>query len=102
MDAVLTAKLPEVKKLMRSHGVEACYLFGSAVRGNIQRESDYDLLVRFSEGVPVLQYADNYFDLLEKLGTLLGRPIDLVTERSLRNPILIEEIRNTRVPIYES
>jgi predicted nucleotidyltransferase len=96
MDASLANKLPEMKRLLLSHGVETCHLFGSAAKGGMHKNSDYDLLVRFSEQVPLLHYADNYFELLEKLRLLLGRDIDLVTERSLRNPVLIKEIRNTR------
>lgn len=96
---MLTSKLPRVRQLLRDHSVEACHLFGSAAKGKFQADSDYDLLVRFSDKVPVMHYADNYFQLLDALRNLLGREVDLVTERSLRNPVVIEEIRTTSVPI---
>jgi uncharacterized protein len=59
MDAALNARLPMVRQLLQAHDVEACYLFGSAAKGEVRNDSDYDLLVRFSEDVPVLHYADN-------------------------------------------
>lgn len=99
METALTAKLPRVRQLLRAHDVEACHLFGSAAKGEFRSDSDYDLLVRFSEKVPLLRYADNYFELLDALQSLLGREVDLVTERSLKNPMVIEEIRTTSVPI---
>lgn len=85
---------------MQAHRVDACYLFGSAAKGNLRPESDYDLLVRFSDSVPLLQYADNYFHLLDALRQLLGRDVDLVTERSLNNPVLKAEINATKVLLY--
>jgi predicted nucleotidyltransferase len=102
MEAGLHAKLSEIRALCKTHNVEACYVFGSATSTEFHAKSDYDLLVRFSKQIPLLQYADNYFDLLEKLTLLLNRKIDLISEKSLKNPVLIQEITNTRVPLYES
>jgi predicted nucleotidyltransferase len=48
----------------------------------------------------VLEYADNYFALLEKLEALLGKSVDLVTIKSLTNPILVQEINRSKVALY--
>ena len=63
-------------------------------------DSDIDFLVQFSEEIDVLDYADNYFDFLEGLKDLTRREIDLVSVRSLRNPVLKEEINKTKVELY--
>jgi predicted nucleotidyltransferase len=47
-----------------------------------------------------LDYADNCFSLLEKLQNLLGKKIDLVSQKSLKNPVLIEEITRSKVDLY--
>ncbi|MCB9185413.1 MAG: nucleotidyltransferase domain-containing protein [Flavobacteriales bacterium] len=94
--------LSAIQKLCKEHRVEAFHLFGSVAKGEQTENSDYDFLVRFSADVPLLEYADNYFSLLQKLRDLLQRDVDLVTEKSLKNPVLIQEILETRVPLYEA
>ena len=94
--------IQQIIDIFKAHQVEAVYLFGSATNDSFNVKSDYDFLVRFSKSIELLNYADNYFTLLEKLKSILKRNVDLVSERSLKNPVLIEEINNTKVPIYES
>jgi uncharacterized protein len=88
--------------LCKKHQVDAFYLFGSATTNHFNKNSDYDFLVRFNKSIELLNYADNYFTLLENLKRILKRNVDLVSERSLKNEILIKEINNTKVPLYES
>jgi len=48
------------------------------------------------------EYADNYFDLAEKLENLLKKPIDLITLQSLKNPYFIESVDKSKKLIYEN
>jgi len=88
--------------LCKIHKVDAFYLFGSATTDHFNKNSDYDFLVRFNNSIELLNYADNYFTLLDKLKNILKRDVDLVSERSLKNSILIKEINNTKISLYES
>lgn len=82
--------------------METLYLFGSAVRGQFDpTRSDFDFLITLEDQSPG-DYADNYLGLGEALETLLGRQVDLVTERSVRNPYLRETILNSRELLYDS
>jgi len=99
---LVSNRVEELKKLCTAHNVNSIYLFGSAAKKTAKQSSDLDFLVRFSPKIPLLDYADNYFDLLDKLKTLFDREIDLVSERGLKNPILISEINQTKIPLYES
>lgn len=83
------------------HKVESISLFGSAATGSFNKNSDLDFLVRFSSSINLLDYADNYFDFLEALKKVFNRNIDLVSEKSLKNPILKNEIDTTKISIYE-
>ena len=47
------------------------------------------------------EYTENYFGLAEALERLFGRQVDLLTERSVRNPYFREIIEATRQLIYE-
>tara|TARA_R110000868_G_scaffold294413_1_gene554987 strand:+ start:519 stop:830 length:312 start_codon:yes stop_codon:yes gene_type:complete len=102
MSSTIEDKLPVIKMLCQEHGVEAFYLFGSAAKGGMKETSDYDFMVRFSSDVQLLDYADNSFSLLRKLEELLERKVDLVSEKSLKNPVLLQEIMETRIPLYEA
>jgi hypothetical protein len=100
MIAVIQSKLKEIIDVCKKHHVEAISLFGSAAKNTITESSDIDLLVKFSSDIDVLEYADNYFSLLENLEDILHRKIDLISTKSLKNPILKEEIYQTKIDLY--
>jgi predicted nucleotidyltransferase len=68
---------------VRAHGVASLNLFGSVARDEAGPNSDVDLLVTFAAPVT----SDSYFGLKFFLEDLLHRPIDLVTDAALREPI---------------
>ena len=77
----------EVLKLFRAHkailaqrfGVTNLALFGSVARNEMSDDSDIDILVRFDR--PATSKA--YFGVQFYLEDLLGRPVDLVTDKAL-------------------
>lgn len=74
--------------------------FGSVVRADFSPErSDVDFLVEF-DPLPPAELADAWFTLKEDLEALLGRPVDLLTERSLRNPWLRQRVESERINVY--
>ncbi len=94
------SQLRQIKALCRKHRVLRLFAFGSVLAADFRPDSDIDFLVSFDE-VPLLEYGDNYFSLLESLRKLLSREIDLVIEKDLTNPVLIESIRQHRALLYE-
>lgn len=70
----------EMPELVRSFAVERLALFGSAARDELRPESDIDILVAFDGGATY----ERYFGLHDHLEQLLGRRVDLVTERGLK------------------
>jgi predicted nucleotidyltransferase len=74
-------------------------IFGSAATGDLRKDSDLDFLVEFRR-VGSMTPADQYFGLLGALEELFGREIDLLTERSLRNPYFIRSVEKTRQLLY--
>ena len=99
MHALLEKRKLEVAQVCRAHGVEQLEVFGSVARGQIRESSDLDFVVRFSlpHGPG---YAERYLSLAEALEKLLDRPVDLLTERALRNHILIQSIAPDRQTVY--
>jgi uncharacterized protein len=100
MQKLISDKLPELEKLCKLYHVKHMSLFGSAAHGMFADDSDIDLLVSFTDSLDVLEYADNYFGFLENLKELFERNVDLVSEKALKNPILISEINKTKVRLY--
>jgi len=100
MNSLIENRLPEIIAICKEHRVKSIAVFGSAARNTMHEESDIDFLVQFSEEIDVLEYADNYFKLLEKLQKITGKRIDLVSRKSLKNPILIQEIEASKIDLY--
>jgi hypothetical protein len=61
-------------------GVKSMAIFGSVARDEARPDSDMDILVEF-EGPATF---NGYMDLKFFLEDLLGRPVDLVTRKSIR------------------
>jgi uncharacterized protein len=74
---LLTLHKPE---LARRFGVVRLALFGSSARNEAREDSDVDVLVSF-DGPATSQ---RYFGVQFFLEDVLGRPVDLVTEKALR------------------
>ena len=78
----------EVLKVLRAHkailaqrfGVTNLALFGSVARNEVSDDGDIDILIRFDK--PATSKA--YFGVQFYLEDLLGRPVDLVTDKALR------------------
>ncbi len=72
-------KKKEILDIARQHGIVNIRIFGSVARGEENLQSDIDLLVDLEKGRTL-------FDLggaLVKLQNILGRKVDIVTERGL-------------------
>lgn len=67
-------------ELATRYGVTRLALFGSTARDAARADSDVDILVAF-DGPATSQ---RYFGVLFILEDLLGRPVDLVTDKALR------------------
>jgi hypothetical protein len=81
--------------LCEEHDVRVLKLFGSAARGEDRFDSDIDLIVEFDR-------QKSLFDLIElesALQELFGRPVDLLTERSI-SPYLRDRILSSASVIY--
>jgi uncharacterized protein len=91
----------ELSELCRRFRVERLYLFGSAATGSFDpHQSDLDFLVQLADRGPTGGYADRYLGLAEALEALFGRPVDLVTVESIRNPFFRGEIERTCQVVY--
>jgi uncharacterized protein len=97
----ISSKLPEIKELCKKYKVSKLYVFGSVLTDKFKPESDIDFLIKLDEKLDPVEYGDNYFLILDSLRNLLKRDVDLITEKSLKNPYFINIINTTKKIIYE-
>ncbi|MBR3626170.1 MAG: nucleotidyltransferase domain-containing protein [Bacteroidaceae bacterium] len=96
---LLDYKIPQINALCKKHKVNTLFVFGSILTDRFNDESDIDLLVDF-KGIDLSKYVNNYFDFKDSLQNLLGRKIDLLEDKAIRNPILRQNIDRTKQQIY--
>lgn len=100
MHAFVASRLAQLEALCREHRVKRLELFGSAAAHDFDpTRSDIDFVVEF---LPVERHGlkDVYFDLLEDLERLFGRPVDLVERSAIRNRYFRASVDATKVPVY--
>ena len=88
-----------ITDLCKRHKVRQLFVFGSVLTKRFKKNSDIDFIVEFQD-VELYDYADNYFEIADKFELLLSRPIDLVPEKSLRNPYFIETVNKSKTLIF--
>src|SRR3990167_6605358 len=76
---LLDAKKGEILRIAAKHGARNVRVFGSVARGEAGPDSDVDLLVDMEPGRSLLDLGGLWSDLSE----LLGREVDVVTEKSI-------------------
>jgi predicted nucleotidyltransferase len=80
--------------------VASIYAFGSSIRSDFREDSDVDVLVDV-KATNDWEAGGALLDLWDGLENFFERPVDLLTQRSLRNPYLIAEIERTKQLIYD-
>jgi predicted nucleotidyltransferase len=91
---VSTANRAKILKAARKYGLTNVRVFGSAVRGEATKDSDLDLLVLPGPGFTLLKQAA----LTRELEELIGRKVDIVSERGLR-PGIRKQVIEEAVPL---
>ena len=78
----------------RLYRVRNLYLLGSA-EDVFDSASDIDLLVNFNQDGYQGAF-DQFMGLKGTLEEILGKPVDLITDKKFRNPLFQEEIENAK------
>jgi len=91
---------PLIISLFEKHKIKNAYLFGSALTDKFDEKSDVDFLVNFIDDLDPLEKGELLWNLRFSLEDNLNRPIDLITESSLKNPYFIEELNEKKLKIY--
>ena len=91
------AMIQLIADYFKTQPVLKAWLFGSFSRGEQTPDSDIDILVVLDESQHV---GMKFFGMYEDLKALLGRSVDLVTDRSLAS-FARESVDRDKILIYE-
>jgi predicted nucleotidyltransferase len=96
---VLEVELNKVEQLCRKYNVRKLFVFGSVLTDRFNEQSDVDLMVDFDKN-EIDDYFLNWFDFKYSMENALGREVDLLDEKSVRNSYLKKSIDSTKTLIY--
>ncbi len=88
----------KIAEFCRKWKITELALFGSVLRDDFGPDSDIDVMVSFAEGASWNLW--HLMDIQEELEGVLGREVDLVEKRALRNPFRRYEILRTKQVVY--
>ncbi len=94
INALLQKKREAILQLAAKHGAQNLRVFGSVARREADEQSDVDFLVDMEPGRSLLDMGGLLMDLRE----LLGREVDIVTERGLK-PRIREKVLKEAVAL---
>jgi predicted nucleotidyltransferase len=94
LEELLKAKREEILEVCARYGACQVRVFGSVARGEADEQSDIDFLVELEPGRTLLDLGGLQYDLEQ----LLGRRVDVVTERGLK-PRIRERVLREAVPL---
>jgi predicted nucleotidyltransferase len=94
-------KMADFLSLCKTHNVKTLYAFGSSITDQFNEESsDIDLLIEIDTDDPI-ERGENLMSIWDKLEQFFQRKVDLLTNASIKNPILRRSIDSTKVLIYD-
>lgn len=96
----LSPYLTSIQELCKRCDVKTFNVFGSVLTNRFGLDSDVDFIVDLFENDP-LEYTEKYFNLKFGLEKILSRPVDLLEERSVLNPVVRKEIERSKMMVYE-
>ena len=96
-DMSTQAMTEQIAEYLKTQPVVKAWLFGSYARGEETSDSDVDILVVLDDSQHI---GLKFFGMYEDLKALLGRNVDLVTDRSLA-PYARKSVDHDKILIYE-
>lgn len=94
-----TPYMDRITALCKAHKVASLYAFGSTVKGNMDAQSDVDLLLDLPLEDPY-EFVEHYEALEDGFMHLFNRPVDLVSKRTIRNPYRLQLIEQHQLKLY--
>lgn len=93
--------MAEFLALCKTHNVKSLYAFGSSINGDFKEDSsDIDLLIEMKNTDPI-EKGESLLLIWDQFELFFQRKVDLLTNSSIKNPVLRKNIDLTKVLIYD-
>ena len=99
MNSIITQNIAKIKSVCDKQKIKSLFAFGSVCTDKFNDQSDIDLLVIFKP-MDFGDYADNYFQTADLFEEIFNRKVDLITEKSLKNPYFVNSVNQTKKLLY--
>jgi len=93
-DEIEQIKRRKIVPILKFYNIKKAGLFGSLVRGELQKDSDIDILVEIKGDISLLEFVGIKLEIEEAL----GRKVDLVEYAAIK-PLLRDNILKEQVAI---
>ena len=109
MISLIEKNKPQILAICKKHYIKSLYVFGSAANDkDFNSNSDIDLLYDFDfediniDDIKTWKFDPfiEFFNLKEELENITGRPIDLVSYKSIKNKYFKAAVDQTKQLIY--
>src|SRR5437660_12702901 len=91
-EKLVAERRQEIARVAESFGARNIRVIGSVARGEDREMSDVDLLVTFDPGISLIDHAGLEIELSE----MLGRRVDIASDRGLRPRVRERLLRDAR------
>ena len=94
---LIEMNLDKIIALCKKYKVAKLWVFGSILTPRFNNESDVDFLVDCDEcHIELLDYGDNFFNFIHEIEAVVGRKVDMVVNKSIKNRFFRAEVDETR------
>lgn len=94
---LIEMNIDKIVALCKKYKVAKLWVFGSILTSRFNDDSDVDFLVDFDdERIELLDYADNFFNFIHEIEAVVGRKVDMVVDKSIKNRFFRAEVDETR------
>lgn len=94
---LIEMNMDKIVALCKKYKVAKLWVFGSILTPRFNDDSDVDFLVDFDERyIELLDYADNFFNFIHEIEAVVGRKVDMVVNKSIKNRFFRAEVDETR------
>jgi len=100
MNNIITQNIAKIKAVCDKQKIKSLFAFGSVCTDKFNDQSDIDLLVTFKQ-MDFGDYTDNYFQTIDMFEKKFHRRVDLITDKSLKNPYFIQSVNQTKTLLYD-
>ena len=100
---LIEMNIDKIIALCKKYKVAKLWVFGSILTPRFNDDSDVDFLVDFDEkNIELLDYADNFFDFIHEIESVMGRKVDMVVNKSIKNRFFRAEVDENRKLLWSA